>query len=189
MEVQPSEGRDGLGVVVQVGDVALGGRDGHVEDQPLLRRLVVLGVQGGRGQRGEDELVHLQDEGGHEGGLGRLVLHRTVDQNRQPHRLCLGAGQRDGKVKGKDKGLISDLHGSLNLNSFPLFSPICVNLHLFWDAHVCLTQHIARRNQHILPQLLLLYVVLKSRQAMSQNRQSDVLELTGVCNKDTLFMC
>lgn len=85
MEVQPGEGRDGLGVVVQVGDVAGGGRGGHVEDEPLLRRLVVLGVQGCGGEGREDELVHLQDEGGHEGGLGRLVLHRTVDQNRQPH--------------------------------------------------------------------------------------------------------
>lgn len=103
VEVQPGEGRDRLCVVVQVGDVALGGWDGHVEDQPLLWRLMVFSIQGGGGERGEDELVHLQDEGGHEGGLGRLVLHRTVDQNRQPHRLCLRAGQRDGKMNVKDK--------------------------------------------------------------------------------------
>lgn len=90
MEVQPGEGRDGLSVVVQVGDVASGGRCGHVEHQPRLRRLVVLGIQGGSGEWGEDELVHFQDEGGHEGSLGQLVLHRTVDQNRQPYRLCLG---------------------------------------------------------------------------------------------------
>ncbi len=107
MEIQPGEGRDGLGVVVQVGEVAFSGWDSHVEDQPLLRRLLVLGVQGSSGERGEDELVHLQYEGCHEAGLRRLVLHRTVDQNRQPHRLCLGAGQRDGKVKRKDKVAMS----------------------------------------------------------------------------------
>lgn len=90
MEVQPGEGPDGLGVVVQVSDVALSRLSGDVEDQPLLWRLVVFGIQAGRGERGEDELVHLQDEGGHEGGLRRLVLHRTVDQNRQPHSLRLG---------------------------------------------------------------------------------------------------
>lgn len=87
VEVGPGEGGDGLSVVIQVGDVALGRRGGHLEDQVLLGRLLVLGVQRGSGERGEDELVHLQDEGGHEGSLGWLVLHCTVDQNWQPHRL------------------------------------------------------------------------------------------------------
>lgn len=89
VKVQPCEGPDGLGVVVQVCDVALGGWDGHVEDQLLLRSLVVLGVQRGSGERGEDELVHLQDERGHEGSLRGLVLHGPLDQNRQPHGLRL----------------------------------------------------------------------------------------------------
>lgn len=87
MEVLPGEGPDGLGVVVQVCDVALGGWDGHIEDQLLLQSLVVFDIQRGGGNWAEDELVHLQDEGGHEGGLGGLVLHRPVDQNRQPHSL------------------------------------------------------------------------------------------------------
>jgi len=90
LEVQPGEGLDRLGVVVQVGEVALCGRDGHIEDQPLLRGLLVLRVQGSGGERREDELVDLQHEGGHEGGLRGLVRHGTVDQNRQPHCLRLG---------------------------------------------------------------------------------------------------
>lgn len=50
---------------------------------------MVLGVQRGSGERGEDELVHLQDERGHEGSLRGLVLHGPLDQNRQPHGLRL----------------------------------------------------------------------------------------------------
>lgn len=81
-------------MVVQVGDVALGGGLCHIEHQALLGGLSVLGVQRSRGQGGEDELVHLQDEGGHEGGLRRLVLHGPMDQHGQPHSLRLGDRQR-----------------------------------------------------------------------------------------------
>lgn len=86
-QVQPGEGPDRPGVVLQVCDEALcrGRRD--VKHQPVLRRLGVGGVQRGSAERGEDELVHLQDGRGHEAGLGGLVLHRALDQNRQPQRL------------------------------------------------------------------------------------------------------
>jgi len=99
VEVQPGEGGDGPRVVRQVGEEALGGRLGDVEHQPLLGRLVVLGAQRGGGQRREDELVHLQDEGGHERGSGGLVGHGARDTHRQPGLLRLHDTQ-GGKRRG-----------------------------------------------------------------------------------------
>lgn len=128
MEVQPGEGANRPGVVVQVGEVALRRLNGDVKHQPFLWCLVVFGVQRGSSERGEDKLVHLQYEGGHKSGLGWLVLHRPMDQNRQPYCLRLGVGQegqkREGKRRESERVVLLLSH---------IFVPISVNLHIFWD--------------------------------------------------------
>lgn len=77
IEIQPRERGDRASVIRQVGDEAVHGGFGDVENQKLFGSFLVFSVQRGSGERSEDELVHFQDKHGHEGRFGRLVGHRT----------------------------------------------------------------------------------------------------------------
>lgn len=97
VEILPVEGGDRFGVVLQVCDVSLRWGFGHIENKLCLWSLIVLGVERGRGHGGEDELVHLQDEHGHERGMGRLVLQGAPDQDWDPNTLSLVRRDTDHK--------------------------------------------------------------------------------------------
>lgn len=65
IEIKPCEGGDRASVIRQVGDEALCRRLCDVENQKLLWILVIFCVERRSGKGSQDELVHLQDEGGH----------------------------------------------------------------------------------------------------------------------------
>lgn len=65
IEIKPCEGGDRAGVVRQVGDEALSRRPRDVENQKLLGILLIFCVECCSGKWSQDELVYLQDEGGH----------------------------------------------------------------------------------------------------------------------------
>lgn len=64
-------------MIRQMGDEAVHGRFGDVENQKLFGSFLIFSIQCGSGERREDELVHFQDKHGHEGRFGRLVGHCT----------------------------------------------------------------------------------------------------------------
>lgn len=58
IQVLPREGEYRLGVIVQMCDIALCWRLGHVKHQLSLRRLIVFGIQSSCGDWGQDELIY-----------------------------------------------------------------------------------------------------------------------------------
>lgn len=97
IQVLPRKGGYRFSVIVQMSYIPLCWRFGHVEDELGLRGLVIFGIQGSSGHGGEDELIHLQDERRHEGGMGGLVLHGPLNQHRYPDTLGLRERIREGE--------------------------------------------------------------------------------------------
>lgn len=79
IEIHPGEGGDWFSVVGQMSNKSLRRRLCDVEHQPLLRCLIILRIQRRRGEGSQNELVHLQDEHGHEGRFGWLIGHSVFN--------------------------------------------------------------------------------------------------------------
>lgn len=86
-EILPGEGRDGSGVIQKVGHIALERGFSDVKHQQGFWSLVLLTVQNGGCQRGQDELVHLQNKRSHERSPWGLVRNANSDMDRQPRTL------------------------------------------------------------------------------------------------------
>lgn len=84
IEVHPGEGGDGLGVIRQMCDETLTRGLGNIEHQHVLWGLSIYCIKNGCGQWCQDELIHFQDEHGHEGRLWGLVGNSTFNGNRDP---------------------------------------------------------------------------------------------------------
>lgn len=89
IEVEPCKRGDWTSVIRQMGDEAVHGGFGDVENQKLLESFFIFSIYCSRGERSEDELVDLQDKHGHEQRFGRLIGHCTNYPHWNPSLLRL----------------------------------------------------------------------------------------------------